>query len=99
MGNVCDKLEKVEKHGSEADTSTQDMRKAGVDLKSNNGSRAERRWVDQRRFNKEKKRRLRVLNIYDHNAYMRLDKKHEAEGIAKIYKETNKELKEWRASI
>jgi len=30
---------------------------------------------------------------------MRLDKKHEAEEIAKIYKETNKELKEWRASI
>jgi hypothetical protein len=30
---------------------------------------------------------------------MRLDKKHKAEGIAKIYKETNKELKEWRASV
>jgi hypothetical protein len=76
------------------------MRKVGVDLKLNNSSRAERpRWVDQRRFNKEKKRRLRVLNIYDHNVYMRLDKKHKAEGIAKIYKETNKELKEWRASV
>ena len=37
MGNMCDKLEKVEKHGNKVDTSTQDVRKVGVDLKSNNG--------------------------------------------------------------
>jgi hypothetical protein len=37
--------------------------------------------ADWRRFNmsKEEKRRLRVLNIYDHNASMRLDKKRKAE--------------------
>jgi hypothetical protein len=41
--------------------------------------------ADWRRFNmsKEEKQRLRVLNIYDHNASIRLDKEHE----------------EWRASI
>jgi hypothetical protein len=37
--------------------------------------------VDQRRFNmsKEEKWRLRVSNIYDPNAFMRLDKECEAE--------------------
>jgi hypothetical protein len=57
--------------------------------------------VDWRRFNmsKEEKRRLRVLNIYDHNASMRLDKEREAERLAKVYKETNKECKEWRALV
>jgi hypothetical protein len=41
--------------------------------------------ANRRRFNmsKEEKQRLRVLNIYDHNASIRLDKEHE----------------EWRASI
>jgi hypothetical protein len=29
-------------------------------------------------MSKEEKQRLRVLNIYDHNASMRLDKKREA---------------------
>jgi len=48
---------------------------------------------------KEEKWRLRVLNVYDHNASMRLDKEHEAERLAKIYKETNEEREEWRASV
>jgi len=30
---------------------------------------------------------------------MRLDKEHEAERLAKIYKETNEEREEWRASV
>ena len=42
MGNVCDRLEKVEKCGNEAGTSTQEMSKVGAELKSNNNSRAER---------------------------------------------------------
>jgi hypothetical protein len=29
MGNVCDKLERVDKRGNEAGTSTQDVRKEG----------------------------------------------------------------------
>jgi hypothetical protein len=47
MGNVCDRLEKVGKHGNVAGTCTQDMRKVGAEPKSNNGSGAERpRWDD-----------------------------------------------------
>jgi hypothetical protein len=38
MGNVCDRLEKVGKHGNMAGTGTQDMRKVGAEHKSNNGS-------------------------------------------------------------
>jgi uncharacterized membrane protein YgaE (UPF0421/DUF939 family) len=55
--------------------------------------------VDQRRFNmsNEEKQRLRVSNIYYHNASMRLDKEHEVERLAKIYTETNKKHEEWRA--
>jgi hypothetical protein len=30
---------------------------------------------------------------------MRLDKEREAERLAKVYKETNKERKEWRALV
>jgi hypothetical protein len=30
---------------------------------------------------------------------MRLDKEHKVERLAKIYKETNKEREEWRASV
>ena len=30
---------------------------------------------------------------------MRLDKEREAERLAKVYKETNKECKEWRALV
>ena len=57
--------------------------------------------TDQRRFNmsKEEKHRLRVLNIYDHNTYMRLDTERDAKRLAKVYKEINKEREEWRASI
>jgi hypothetical protein len=38
MGNVCDRLERVDKRGNEAGTSTQDVRKVGADLKLNNGA-------------------------------------------------------------
>ena len=50
-------------------------------------------------MSKEEKRRLRVSNIYAHNAFMMLDKKCEAERLAKVYKETNKECEELRNSI
>jgi len=47
MGNVCDRLDRVERHGNEAGTGTQDMRKVGAELKANSGGRAERpRWAD-----------------------------------------------------
>ena len=47
MENVCDRLEKVGKHGNVARTCTQDVRKVGAEPKSNNGSGAERpRWDD-----------------------------------------------------
>ena len=42
-------------------------------------------------MSKEEKQRLRVSNIYDHNASIRLDKEREVERLAKVYKETNKE--------
>jgi len=42
MGNMCDWLEKVGKHGNVAGTCNQDVRKVGVEPKSNNGSGAER---------------------------------------------------------
>jgi len=42
MGNMCDRLDRVEIHGNEADTSTQDVRKVGVEPKANSGSRAKR---------------------------------------------------------
>lgn len=80
-GNVCDKLKKVEKCGNEASISTWDVRKVGF---------------DQTRYNmsKEEKQRLRVSNIYDHNASIRLDKECEVEQTSKIYKERNKECEE-----
>jgi hypothetical protein len=40
MGNVCDRLDRVEKHGNEAGTSTQNGRKLGAKPKTNSGSRA-----------------------------------------------------------
>jgi hypothetical protein len=47
MGNVCDRLEKVGKHGNVVGTWTQDVRKVGAQHKSNNDSGAKRpRWVD-----------------------------------------------------
>jgi hypothetical protein len=48
--------------------------------------------VDWRRFTmiKEEKPRLRVSNIYAHNAFMMLDKERGAERLTKVYKETNK---------
>ena len=97
MGNMCDRLDRVERCGNKAGTSTQDVRKVGVELKANSGSKVERpRQADRRRFNmsKEEKRRLQVSNIYAHNAFMMLDKKCEAERLAKVYKETNKECEE-----
>jgi hypothetical protein len=54
MGNVCDRLEKLGKHGNMAGTSTQDVRKVGAEPKSNNGNGAERpRWVDYADFEKD----------------------------------------------
>ena len=51
MGNVCDRLDRVEKCGNEAGTSTQNVRKLGAESKANNGSRAERpRWADYEDF-------------------------------------------------
>jgi len=51
--------------------------------------------ADRRRFtmSKEEKPRFRVSNIYAHNAFMMLDKEHNAERLAKIYKETKKNVK------
>jgi hypothetical protein len=54
MGNVCDRLEKVVKHGNVAGTCTQDVRKVGAELKSNNGSGGERsRWDDYEDFEED----------------------------------------------
>jgi len=54
MGNVCDKLEKVGKHGNMAGICTQDVRKFGAKPKSNNGSEAERtRWADYGDFEED----------------------------------------------
>jgi hypothetical protein len=54
MGNVCDRLEKVGKHGNVAGTCTQDVRKFGAKPKSNNGSGAERpRWADYEDFEED----------------------------------------------
>ena len=51
MGNVCDKLEKVAKHGNMAGICTQDVRKVGAKLKSNHSSGAERpKWDDYEDF-------------------------------------------------
>jgi hypothetical protein len=41
MGNVCDRLEKVGKHGNVAGTCTQEVRKVEAQHKSNNGSGVE----------------------------------------------------------
>jgi hypothetical protein len=51
MGNVCDRLDRAEKHGSEAGISTQNVRKLGAKPKANSGSRAARpRWADYEDF-------------------------------------------------
>jgi hypothetical protein len=102
MGNVCDRLDRVEKCGNKAGTSTQDVRKVGAEPKANSGSRTDMsRWANRRGFNMsmEEKRRLRVSNSYAHNAFMMLDKEREAKRLEKVYKETNKEHEEWRTSI
>jgi len=55
MGNICDRLDRVERRGNEASTNTQDMRKVRAEPKANSGSRAEKpRWADLRRFNMSK---------------------------------------------
>jgi hypothetical protein len=47
MGNVCDRLDRVEKRCNEAGTSTQNVRKLGAEPKANSGNRAERpRWAN-----------------------------------------------------
>jgi len=54
IGNVCDILEKVGKHGNMAGTCTQDVRKVGAEHKSNNGSGVERlRWADYEDFRED----------------------------------------------
>jgi hypothetical protein len=54
MGNVCDRLDRVEKRGNEAGTSTQDMRKLGAEPKANSGNRAKRpRWADYEDFKED----------------------------------------------
>jgi hypothetical protein len=51
MGNMCDRLEKVGKHGNVAGTCTQNVRKVGAEPKSNNDSGAKRsRWADYEDF-------------------------------------------------
>jgi hypothetical protein len=62
MGNMCDRLEKVGKHGNVVGTCTQDVRKVGAEPKSNNGSEAERpRWVDYDDFEEDMRRTLMIL--------------------------------------
>ena len=47
MGNVCDRFDRVEKHGNVAGSCTQHVRKVGAEPKSNSGNKAERpRWAD-----------------------------------------------------
>jgi hypothetical protein len=54
MGNVCDRLDRVEKRGNEASTSTQNVRKLGAEPKANGGSRVERpRWADYEDFGED----------------------------------------------
>jgi hypothetical protein len=54
MENVCDRLEKVGKHGNVTGTCTQDVRKVGAEPKSNIGSGAERpRWADYEDFEED----------------------------------------------
>jgi hypothetical protein len=54
MGTMCDRLERVKKHGNKASTSTQDIRKVGANPKSNNGCRVERpRWANYEDFEKD----------------------------------------------
>ena len=48
MGNLCDRLDRVERHGSEAGRSTQDVRKVGSEPKANSGSRAESDTIQER---------------------------------------------------
>jgi uncharacterized protein YdaU (DUF1376 family) len=51
-------------------------------------------------MSKEEKRKLQVSNIFFyHNAFMILDKECKVDQLAKVYKETNKEREEWRASV
>jgi len=53
MGNVCG-LYRLEKRGNKAGTSTQDMRKLGVEPKANSGNKVVRpRWVDYEDFEED----------------------------------------------
>ncbi|KAL9374147.1 hypothetical protein Peur_033767 [Populus x canadensis] len=54
IGNMCDRFKKVGKHGNMVGTCTQDMRKVGAKLKSNNGSGAKRpSWADYEDFEED----------------------------------------------
>jgi len=51
MGNMCNILDRVERHGNKTGTTTQDMRKVGAEPRANSGSRAERpRWANYKDF-------------------------------------------------
>uniref|UniRef100_B9N7K1 Uncharacterized protein n=1 Tax=Populus trichocarpa TaxID=3694 RepID=B9N7K1_POPTR len=99
MGNVCDRLEKVVKHGNVAGTYTQDVRKVGAEPNSNDGSGAERpRWADYENFEADVDD-IGDGGFKDETIGYREDKEREAERLAKVYKETNKEREEWRALV
>jgi hypothetical protein len=54
MGNVCDRLKKVGKHGTMAGTCTQDVRKVEAEPKSNNDSGVERpKWANYKDFEED----------------------------------------------
>jgi hypothetical protein len=51
MGNMCNGLDRVERHGNEAGTKTQDVRKVGGEPRANSGSRVKRpRWAKYEDF-------------------------------------------------
>ena len=53
-GNMCDRLEKVGKHGNMAGTCTQDVRNVGAEPKSNSGNRGEMpKWADYEDFGED----------------------------------------------
>jgi hypothetical protein len=54
MGNVCDRLDRMEKRGNEASSSTQEVRKVGAKPKANSGNKVKRpRWADYEDFKED----------------------------------------------
>jgi hypothetical protein len=62
MGNVCDRLEKVGKHGNVAGTCTQYVRKVGAEPKSNNSFSGVGEIISLSWFSKELKTTYRRTN-------------------------------------